>query len=237
MRNADNTWNAVEVRQLSERFPEFWMLAVSAAAWVVVIARTGGHTHDPGVALNWWHWMLMVAAMMLPLQIQGVRLTAERSLWPRRHRAILGFLLGYLSVWALAGVPLSWALTALALPGRLGWMEGAAIGFFVAALWLISPWKQIAARMCHRTLPLSPGGWRADRDCLGYGAITGYGCALNCWPLMLMCCLSGHSLIAMILGFGLGWADRYGAPHSRLHATIAAVLAVVLGVSSRIWPG
>jgi Predicted metal-binding integral membrane protein (DUF2182) len=222
------------LEHLSGRFPEFWMLAVSAVAWLAVAARTGRHIHYDGVAANWWHWMLMVAAMMLPLQIHGVRLTAERSLWERRHRAILGFLLGYLSVWALAGAPLSWAAIVLAIPSRVGWMEGAAIGFLVETAWLISPWKGIAARMCHRTLPLSPAGWRADRDCLGYGWIAGCGCALNCWPLMLVCWLSGHSFIAMILGFGLGWADRHATLDYRLHAMVAAVLGAAFGLFSRV---
>ncbi|MEO8131195.1 MAG: DUF2182 domain-containing protein, partial [Bryobacteraceae bacterium] len=191
-------------RYVSERFPEFWVLAASAAAWVVLAARADLHVHPSGVhsdaSANWRHWMLMVTAMMLPLQIQGVRLTAERSLWLRRHRAILGYLLGYLSVWALAGVPLTWAFTSLGISHRVGWMQGMAVGFVLAAAWLVSPWKEMVARMCHRTVPLSPVGWRADWDCLGYGWVAGCACALNCWPMMLVCWLSGHSFIAMVLG-------------------------------------
>jgi hypothetical protein len=234
MQDENNAQEIGAFEHLSGRFPEFWMLAVSAVAWLAVAAQAGRHIHYDGVAANWWHWMLMVTAMMLPLQIQGVRLTAERSLWTRRHRAILGFLLGYLSVWALAGAPLSWAATVLAIPSRVGWMEGAAIGFLVETAWLISPWKRIAALMCHRTLPLSPAGWRADRDCLGYGWIAGCGCALNCWPLMLVCVLSGHSFIAMILGFGLAWADRHATLDYRLDAMIAAVLGAAFGLFSRV---
>jgi hypothetical protein len=226
------------IRYASERFPEFWMLAASAGAWVVLAARAGVHLHHPAVhsdaGANWRHWMLMVAAMMLPFQIQGVRLTAERSLWLRRHRAILGYLLGYLSVWGLAGIPLACVFTALGISHRIGWREGTAIGFLLAAAWLVSPWKAITSRMCHRTVPLSPAGWRADRDCLGYGWIAGCGCALNCWPLMLVCWLSGHSFIAMVLGFGLGWVDRHGAPNYRLHATAAAMLGLAFGVLSQL---
>jgi hypothetical protein len=206
------------------------MLGVSAVAWLVLAARTRAHIHQASAAANWWHWMLMVTAMMLPLQIRGVRLTAEHSLWQRRHRATLGYLLGYLSVWALAGVPLAWAFIVLGIPHRIGWLEGAAIGFLIETAWLASPWKLIAARMCHRTLPLSPTGWQADRDCLGYGWISGCGCALNCWPLMLVCWLSGHSFIAMIFGFGLGWADRHTTADYRRHAMAAAVLGLAFGM-------
>ncbi len=234
MQGNNNMREGGAFQYLSGRFPEFWMLAACALAWFALAAQAGVHVHDAGAFATWRHWMLMVMAMMLPLQVQGVRFTAERSLWRRRQRAILGFLLGYLSVWALAGAALSWTVIGLALPRQSGWMEGAAIGFLVEAVWLISPWKQTAARMCHRTLPLSPAGWRADRDCWLYGWTAGYGCALNCWPLMLLCWLSGHSLIAMVLGFGLGWTDRHATPAYRLYATVAAVLGVTFGVFSRI---
>ena len=223
---------------VSERFPEFWALSASAAAWVVLAVRAGVHVHHAGshseAPANWGHWMLMVMAMMLPLQTRGMRLTAERSLWPRRHRAILGYLLGYLGVWALAGLPLAWAFTGLGISHRIGWMEGTALGFVLAAAWLVSPWKRIAARLCHRTVPLSPTGWQADRDCVRYGWVAGYGCALNCWPLMLVCWLSGHSLLAMLLGFGLGWIDRHGVPNYRLHATAAAVMGLAFGILSQL---
>lgn len=237
----ETEYTAAEIgkfRYVTGRFPEFWMLAASAGAWVVLAARAGMHLHhlamhsDAGA--NWRHWMLMVAAMMLPLQIQAVRLTAERSLWRRRHRAILGYLLGYLSVWGLAGIPLAWAFTTLGISHRIGWRQGTAIGLVLAAAWLVSPWKAITSRMCHRTLPLSPASWRADWDCLAYGWIAGCACALNCWPLMLVCWLSGHSFIAMVLGFGLGWVDRYEAPNYRLHATAAAMLGLAFGVLSQL---
>jgi hypothetical protein len=210
------------------------MLGLSAAAWFALATRVGVHVHQPSAVANWWHWMLMVAAMMLPLKIDGVRLTAERSLWSRRHRAAAGYLTGYLSVWALAGVPLALAFEALQVSSRIDWTAGAAVGFFIAAAWLVSPWKALASRMCHRTLPLSPTGWRADRDCFGYGWIAGCGCALNCWPLMLVCWLSGHSFIAMILGFCLGWADRHFDPNYRRNALAVAALGVAFGVVSQV---
>jgi hypothetical protein len=224
----------VAFQQFLWRFPDLWMLALSAAAWIALAARAGGHVHQMRAAVNWRHWMLMVAAMMLPLQIAAVRLTAERSLWSRRHRAIVLYLVGYLSVWALAGLPLAWTFTALAIPHRIDWMMGAAIGFFVAAAWIVSPWKPLAARMCHRTLPLSPTGWRADRDCLGYGWIAGCGCAFNCWPLMLVCWLSSHSFVAMIFGFALGWMDRHSTPNYRLDAFLFAGVGLGFGVFSQI---
>src|SRR5262249_55403707 len=128
MRDDVSTIENDEFANLSERYPEFWMLMVSGAAWLTLVTIAAKHTHYAGMAADWRHWMLMVIAMMLPLQIEAVRLTAERSLWPRRHRGILGFLVGYLSVWAVAGALLAWGLQIIAIPSRISWMEGAAIG-------------------------------------------------------------------------------------------------------------
>jgi hypothetical protein len=211
------------------------MLTLSAAAWLALAARARVETHAADAASNWWHWMLMVAAMMLPLQIDKVRLTAERSLWSRRHRATAGYLLGYLGVWAALGVPLSWAFTQLHIAHRIDWRLGTAIGLLAAAAWLLSPWKQVAARMCHRTATLSVSGWEADRDCVSFGWISGCGCALNCWPLMLVCWLSGHSFVAMLFSFALGWTDRHFPPHYFRNAAAVAGLALAFGLAGILW--
>jgi hypothetical protein len=216
------------------RFPEYWMLALSAVAWVSLVTLQRGHVHRLGMLADWSHWMLMVMAMMIPMRIDAVRLIAERSLWSRRQRSITGYLIGYVSVWAVAGVPLAWAKAAFELPNKIDWMVGAAIGFFVAAAWLVSPWKAVAVRMCHRARSLSPLGWRADRDCVGYGWISGCGCAFNCWPLMLGCWLSRHSPVIMFLGFGFGWADRHFTPSHKTHALLLAALASIFAACSQL---
>lgn len=221
-------------RRLNERFPEYWMLALSIFAWIALALGEREHAHSAPPGMNLWRWMLMVIAMMLPLQIQGVRLTAERSLWTRRHRAILGFLIGYLSVWILPGVVVSYVILSPIGSGTLNWTKGAAIGFMVEAAWLLSPGKRLAMHICNKTLPLSPYGWRANRDCISYGSIVGYGCTLNCWPLMMGCWLSGHSIVVMLFGYGLGWVDRHAMPNERVHALVAAALSAGFGALSLV---
>ena len=207
---------AARAEYIRWRFPEYWMLALSASAWVFLALEQAQHMHHPTLAADLSHWGMMVAAMMLPLQVRAVRLTAERSLWSRRDRSIAGFVAGYSGAWVLAGLPLAWADSALHIRHRIDWSAGAAIALLVTGAWLVSPWKAAAARLCHQSSRLSPLGWRADLDCLRYGLIAGSRCAYNCWPLMLGCWLCGHSLVFMLLAFALGWMDRHFAPNYRL---------------------
>ena len=215
-------------REFVWRHPECWAVALSAAAWLTLGFRAALNGHDHSIWASWIHWLLMVAAMMVPLTVYAIRITAAGSLWRRRHRAIFGFLIGYLGVWALAGLPLALLAYAFILPQRLDWAAGASIGFLVAALWLVTRWKALAASLCHRTIPLAPAGWRADRDCLRYGWSSGFYCLFNCWPFMLVCWLSAHSFLAMACGFAFGWVERYRRrPNFRRHSL--ALAAVSLG--------
>lgn len=219
---------------LGRRCPEYWALALSAMAWIWLVAIAGRHVHHPAIAAIWWHWMVMVVAMMLPLKIDGIRRTAEQSLWSRRQRSIAGYLAGYVSVWAIAGIPLAWASAVFELSSKLDWMTGAAIGSLIAAVWLVSPWKATAARICHRMPTLAPVGWKADQDCFCYGWTSGCGCVCNCWPLMFGCWLAGHSVLMMAVGFGFGWADRHFLPHYKTRAVMLTGLASVFAVCSWI---
>jgi predicted metal-binding membrane protein len=155
------------------------------------------------------HWLVMVLAMMLPLVIDPIRGVAARSLWPRRHRAVGGFLLGYLSVWLVAGIVISLAIAEVRLDHHLRNLPAVAVAFAVAALWQLTPAKRWAIRACHKTLPIAPCGWRADRDCFRYGLMIGTSCLVSCWALMAACSMAGHSIAAMTFGASAGVAERY----------------------------
>ncbi|MGA7413883.1 MAG: DUF2182 domain-containing protein [Bryobacteraceae bacterium] len=227
------TYGALRQRSLRDfiwRHPECWTVAFSATVWLALVVRATVHVHSPSALAAWIHWLMMVAAMMLPLNMDALRYAAQRSLWSRRNRAMFGYLLGYGGVWALAGLPLAWAFAAARLPERIDWAVGASLGFLVAALWLISPWNILAASLCHWTIPLAPRGWPADRDCLRYGWISGLYCVFKCWPFMLVCWLSSHSVLVMACGFMFGWTERYGKPNYRLHSLLLAGLALGFAV-------
>lgn len=137
----------------------------------------------------------MVIAMMIPTLIAPARFAAFRSLWPRRHRAILGLLVGYIAVWTLAG--LLWQ-GALAITGWSPGPVASAIAFAAAAAWQITAAKRRSLRACHRSRPLRPTGWGADLDCLRYGLAHGMQCVASCWLLMIAAMLPMRSLPAMI---------------------------------------
>jgi Predicted metal-binding integral membrane protein (DUF2182) len=162
-------------------------------------------SHSLPFTAELWMWMAMVAAMMLPLVLDGVRQAAENSLWNRRHRAMAGFLLGYLAMWFLVGLlPVAFR--------QFPWAHNQwlAAGLFLAAgLWLQTPWHRRALITCHRTFPLSPSGWRADWDCLRYGTTVGGACVRSCWLFMVACLTAGHAPAAMVAGMMIGYFMRW----------------------------
>jgi predicted metal-binding membrane protein len=215
---------AAEIQYFLWQHPEWWSVAICVFAWVVLLSRGHtGHSIDARIALEeeLLSWVLMVAAMMLPLVTHAVRITADRSLWTRRSRAIGGFLAGYFAPWLVLGIMVaglrrgSWAHTYLA----------ASLAFLVAAFWLGTPVHKRARIACHRTIPLAPQGWQAERDSLRFGGAIGVACVCSCWPLMLACAFAGHSLVAMTGGIMVGYADRWSL-RPRKNAAVAGTLAI-----------
>lgn len=178
-------------------------------------------------------WLVMIVAMMFPMVRDPIRHTAARSLWRRRHRAISGFLMGYLGPWMIFGIVVSVIVSGLEMETWLRPAVGAALGFGAAVLWQVTQAKRRAILACHRTMPITPAGWRADLDCLRYGWRVGSSCLVSCWALMLACLLAGHSLPAMIFATTVGWTERNVTRpnHPWLCAAIAA-FAISYAVAS-----
>jgi predicted metal-binding membrane protein len=171
----------------------------------------------------------MILAMMLPLVLGSIRFTAVRSFWRRRHRAIAGFITGFLGIWVVAG--------AIALAGvfllesAVESRSVAAAGFVLAAVWQHAPARRRALVACHATMPLAPQGRRADLDCLRYGWTIGQRCLVACWALMLGFVLAGHDLALMAGVSAIALVERYSR-RPQLRATSLALLALAAGL---IW--
>lgn len=231
-------------RQLTWNHPEWWALGLAISAWATLIAlnvgglrtpSTDAHRHHMGsvsasILMGAAHWQLMVLAMMLPIIVPSLRVAAFRSLWWRRHRAVGGFLLGYLAVWTFVGLAAS-CLLAWAQNLTYEWQgEATAATFLLAACWQWSRIKQRALVTCHRTIPLAPSGLKADRDCVVYGWQIGCSCCLSCWALMIACTLTGHSIVALLACGSIGLAERYSwQPNSKLIGLGILCQALVFG--------
>jgi predicted metal-binding membrane protein len=151
-----------------------------------------------GVAGNAAMVVLMAVAMMLPLSLGSIRAAARRSLRRRRRRAVAEFVGGFLAVWTVAGLAAAGALSILA---RVGLFRpstaSAAAALGLAALWQLTPIKRRAVNGHHRTRPLAPSGYRADRDCLAFGSATGVQCLLSCGPMMVAMLVETRALPAL----------------------------------------
>jgi len=123
------------------------------------------HQHRISIAEELGLWTLMIVAMMFPFILETVRYIAGSSLWPRRHRSIALFLIGYLVPWLAPGLAV-WLLHEFEW-GRHWLLTPAA--FLVAAAWLRTLISQSADAACHRGYPLAPSGWLADRTAVRYG--------------------------------------------------------------------
>jgi predicted metal-binding membrane protein len=163
------------------------------------LAGTSGGPGPIGAGLGslaalWGWWMVMVVAMMLPVVAPQARRIALRSLWPRRHRAIVGFLAGYLVVWAVIGAVLVGALAALGRP-HLPPAAPAAV-LVGAAAWQVSGPRRRVLRRCESLRPMAVRGGAADVACATAGWRAGRRCAFTCGPVMLSMAI-GHNPLLM----------------------------------------
>lgn len=226
------SWHAVQ--SFFWRYPDWWLAALSATAWIGIFAgaatHAGHHAHAPlPFAQELSNWLVMVLAMMVPFLLPMFRAAAVSSIWPRRHRAIALALVAYLAPWLAIGIAAAFIRTFPITHSPLV----PALTFAAAALYISTPLHARALVRCHKRTPLAPDGWRADRDCLRYGATIGKACCTGCWPLMLACALSGHSLIAMITGSAIAYLERRGLrPHPRPAMNLTFALAAFFLVQS-----
>jgi hypothetical protein len=222
------------LRLFSWRHPEWWSVALCTLAWGMLLVhgvqQLQHGSHPAGTfAEELRRWLWMVAAMMLPFTLHSVRATAVGSLWARRQRAMAEFLVGYFAPWLVVGLAvaalhaLAWAHTSIA----------AGLCFALAALWQQTSLYARGLAECHRNWPLAPAGWKADRDCLRFGAAIGVACVQTSWPWMLACALAGHGLVAMAGSMALAFVERRSF-WPRPRRVLAGTLALACGY---LWAG
>jgi predicted metal-binding membrane protein len=233
----------LNVSRVMLRHPELSAAAAVTAAWVtlLVLAIRGVHGRTSYAAMAgmpmggtaaqhsaWLRataglpaWLLMTVAMMGPAALAAIRHTGLNSLHWRRRRAIAEFSAAYLAVWAAFGL-LAQAAGAF-VPGVPGPAVLAAV-LATAAAWQLSPFKRRCLRGCHRSFPLPPSGWRAEKGALRFGLRNGLYCLGTCWCLMLVMIAAPGGQLLWTAGLtGIITAERL-LPRPRSAARVAAAM-------------
>jgi predicted metal-binding membrane protein len=143
-------------------------------------------------ALGWFLgvWVVMMAAMMFPSLSPTVVLYAKMTGTRGPSRGLL-FAAGYLIVWGAAGV-LAYALFRLGrslFGDSLAWRAGgqwfAAAVLSAAAIYELTPLKDVCLHKCRSPLGFLLGVWRdGPRGGLEMGARHAAWCLGCCWALM-----------------------------------------------------
>ena len=169
------------------------LFAAAAVAWWVTAERMAGMDAGPGTnlgALGWFAgiWVVMMAAMMFPSVAPTV------GLYARMTRGVVGplvFTVGYLAVWSAAGVVAYGVFRTgravlgqdLHWHGAGRWLAGATL--VVAAVYELTPLKDVCLSKCRSPIGFLLGSWRGGRaGALRMGAAHGAWCLGCCWALM-----------------------------------------------------
>ena len=181
-------------------------------------------------------WVVMMAAMMFPSVAPTVALYATMT---RRRSAIspVLFVCGYLLTWAAAGLV---AFAIIALVGRAAgdvlawdragrWVAGATL--VVAAVYELTPLKDVCLGTCRSPLGLLLGSWRdGPGGALRMGARNGAWCVGCCWALMAsLFALGVMSVVWMAVVAGLIAVEKT-VPWRRVATYGTAALLLTVGV-------
>ena len=224
------------------------LFALAAVGWWWSADRMRGMDDGPWTglgALGWFLgvWVVMMAAMMFPSVAPTVALYARMT----RKRAPflpLLFTAGYLLVWTGAGVVAFLIGSAVARVSgdafawdRAGrWVAG--VTLLVAAVYELTPLKDVCLGRCRSPLGFLLGSWRdGPSGAVRMGARHGAWCVGCCWALMAsLFALGVMSLAWMAFVAGLIAVEKT-VPWRRVATYGTAALLLTLGVLLLAAPG
>ena len=217
------------------------LLIAAAGAWAATVALARGMTGmtgTMGLGLVAFVpvWTLMMAAMMLP-SVTPVATLYARTFQGNRAVRIAGLVVGYLAVWAAAGLPaygLAWLAGWLA-GGHPGGAHFAAVAVFaVCGAYQLSPLKDRCLAHCRSPLGLllHYGSYRGRSRDLRVGVHHGGYCLGCCWALMIILIAVGVMNVAAMVGLAAlvliekTWS--WGPAAGRLAGVAALALAAAI---------
>ncbi len=217
------------------------LFALAAIGWWWTVERMQGMDNGPWTdlgALGWFLgvWIVMMGAMMFPSVSPTValysRMTRERS-----PLSPLLFAAGYLVTWASAGfIAFGIAVAGGRIFGdvlawdRAGrWAAGATL--LVAAVYELTPLKNVCLGKCRSPLGFLLGAWRDGRSgALQMGTKHGAWCVGCCWALMASLFALGVMSIAWMAFIAGVIAAEKTVPWRRVatYGTTAILLALAV---------
>ena len=217
------------------------LLALAVVGWWWTVDEMQGMDGGPWTDLGtlaWFVgvWIVMMAAMMFPSVAPTVALYS-RMTKSRSPVAPLFFTSGYLGAWtsigvfafvvATAGGRISGGLLAWDRAGR--WIAGGTL--IVAAIYELTPLKDVCLGKCRSPLGFLLGAWRSGRSgALQMGARHGAWCSGCCWALMAsLFALGVMSIVWMAVVAGLIAFEKL-IPSRRAATTVTETILFVLGV-------
>jgi len=230
------------------------LVVLAAVGWALTDDRMQGMDAGPGTdlgGLGWFVgvWVVMMAAMMFP-SIAPMVLMYTRIQEGKRERgdavpvgATSIFVAGYLVSWAAAGL-VGYSIFELVGSldiGFLAWDEGgpyvAGGVIFAAAVYQLTPLKEVCLRHCRSPLMFILGHWRQGRaGALRMGAEHGGYCVGCCWMLMAALFALGVMSIGWMAFIAALIATEKLLPWKAVANRGIAVLLAVLGIAVAFAP-
>jgi predicted metal-binding membrane protein len=247
-------WPTGERIQLGQAAIIVALLALAALGWLLVDVRMAGMDEGPTTDLGSFGfyvsaWIVMMAAMMLPSAAPMV--AAHATVERRRHDlgraaergATAAFVGGYLVVWTAFGIA-AYALFELLARldlDALSWDRGgpyAAGGVIaVAAIYQLTPFKDVCLATCRSPLAFVVGSWRDGR--LGgarMGIEQGGWCVGCCWALMATLFAVGLMSVVWMAAIAALIALEKLLPWERVANRGIALLLIVLALGVALAP-
>ena len=224
------------------------LFVVAGIGWVWTAREMQGMDAGPWTSLGnlgWFLgvWIVMMAAMMFPSVAPTIalfaRITKERS--PLSPWLFAG---GYLLTWTVAGLvayAIGFAATTI-LGDTLAWHNAgralAGTTLIVAAVYEVTPLKDVCLGKCRSPLGVLLGSWRDGRaGALRMGAKNGAWCVGCCWALMASLFALGVMSISWMAFVAAIIAVEKTVPWRRRVVTYAtAALLLLLGVLLLVAP-
>jgi len=217
------------------------LFAVAAVGWVWTAREMRGMDGGPWSSLGGFGWFLgvwvvMMAAMMFPSVAPTVALYSRLMKEGSRVKPWL-FAGGYLLTWAVAGL-VAYAIGAAATHAFgdvFMWdSAGRAIAgttLIVAAVYELTPLKDVCLGKCRSPLGALLGSWREGRlGALRMGARNGAWCVGCCWALMASLFALGVMSVSWMAVVAALIAIEKTLPWRRFVTYGTALVLVTLGV-------